>query len=267
MDKTLLVDLKKKVFIRSTLLGLTGLDELLGINDGISGDEVLLEIFKKALREYEITVPLILEMPVNSGQLCTCYGRPGWAEIKSNFLLYLNCVISEGQIILVPTSLPDWRVGDESSFTASFNSYYGGSSVPQPLAYTPFTEYQKPYIYIGDIGILSGAGTNFQSIYIRGCCARPIVPDMTPDSKFNTASTKGAIYWLDVETGGARGNYFMDLVMVHVLDYIRQLKASLTLPNMSVDILGNVDAAYQELRARCDQFALQSGWYGELLYC
>ena len=118
MDKTLLVDLKKKVFIRSTLLGLTGLDELLGINDGISGDEVLLEIFKKALREYEITVPLILEMPVNSGQLCTCYGRPGWAEIKSNFLLYLNCVISEGQIILVPTSLPDWRVGDESSFTA-----------------------------------------------------------------------------------------------------------------------------------------------------
>lgn len=71
---------------------------------------------------------------------------------------------------------------------------------------------------------------------------------------------------MDVETGGARGNYFMDLVMVHVLDYIRQLKAALTLPNMSIDILANVDAAYQELRSRCDQFALQSGWYGELLY-
>lgn len=262
MDKTLLVDLKKKVFIRSTLLGLTGLDALLGINDGISGDEVLLEIFKKALREYEITVPLILEMPINSGQLCTCYGRPGWAEIKSNFLLYLKCMISEGQIVLVPTSLPDWRPGDNSSFS----SYYGGSTSPQPLSYTPFTEYQKPYLYVGDIGMLAGDSL-YQGIYIRGCCARPIVPDLTPDHKFNSASENSAIFWLDVETGGARGNYFMDLVMVHILDYIRQLKASLTLPNMSVDILSNVDAAYQELRARCDQFALQSGWYGELLYC
>lgn len=264
MDKTLLVDLKKKVFIRSTLLGLTGLDELLGINDGLSGDEILLEIFKKALREFEITVPLILEMPVNSGQLCTCYGRPGWAEIKSNFILYLQCMISESQIILPPVSLPQWRVGDEGLAT-NLSSYYGGSTVPQPLAYTDFTEYQKPYLYIGDIGILTGQGS-YQTIYIKGCCARPIIPDFTPDNKFNSTSTKGAIYWMDIETGGARGNFFMDLVMVHVLDYIRQLKASLTLPNMSVDILSNVDAAYQELRARCDQFALQSGWYGELLY-
>mgnify|MGYP001746137262 FL=1 len=53
-DKTLLSDLKKKVFIRSTLLGIHSLDELLGINDYVSADEVLLEIFKKALREFEI---------------------------------------------------------------------------------------------------------------------------------------------------------------------------------------------------------------------
>ena len=57
----------------------------------------------------------------------------------------------------------------------------------------------------------------------------------------------------------------MDLCMVHLLDYIRQLKASLQLPNMSVDVLSNVDASYQELRSRCDNYAIQSGWYGELL--
>ena len=53
--------------------------------------------------------------------------------------------------------------------------------------------------------------------------------------------------------------------MVHLLDYIRQLKASLQLPSVPVSILDNVDSAYQELRSRCDQYALQSGWYGELL--
>lgn len=266
MDKTYLTDLKKKVFIRSTLIGIgSGLEALLGINDSISSDEVLLEIFKKALREFELTEPLVLEMPVNEGQLCTCYGRPGWVEIKSNFLLYLNCAISEGQIILVPTSLPAWRLGDNMSSGYNYLSYYSGSSVPQPLAYNHFTDYQKPFLYVGDLGLFQNGG-QFNNIYIKGTVARPIVPDFTTDKKFNSASVKGAIYWMDVETGGARGNFFMDLVMAHLLDYIRQLKASLTLPNMSVDVLGNVDAAYQELRAKCDQYALQSGWYGDLIY-
>ena len=93
MLKTKLCDLKRKMFIRSTLLGLSGLGEILGLNDEISEDEVLLEIIKMALREFELTEPLILEMPVNTGQLGTCYGRPGWSEIKPNFTLYLDCII------------------------------------------------------------------------------------------------------------------------------------------------------------------------------
>ena len=71
MLKTKLCDLKRKMFIRSTLLGLSGLGEILGLNDEISEDEVLLEIIKMALREFELTEPLILEMPVNTGQLGT----------------------------------------------------------------------------------------------------------------------------------------------------------------------------------------------------
>jgi hypothetical protein len=57
----------------------------------------------------------------------------------------------------------------------------------------------------------------------------------------------------------------MDLVMVNLLDYIRQMRATIQLANVPVEVLANVDAAYQELRARCDQYELQSGWYGELL--
>lgn len=260
MDKTSLVDLKRKIFIRSALISLDSLDELLGLNNYLSGDEVLLEIIKKALREFELTEPLILEMPVNYQQLCcSCLGRPGWGELKSNFSLYLKCILPEHRIILVPTSLPMWRVGEYAG--NSFNGYYSGSSVPSPGAYQYFTDYQKPYIYIGDIGMYQGTG----DIYIKGICNRPIVPDFLPDKTFNPVSELAAVYWLDVETGGAKGNYFLDLCLVHLLDYIRQLKASISLPNMPVDVLSNVDSAYQEYRARCDQYSLQSGWRGELL--
>lgn len=261
MDKTLLKDLKKKLFVRSALISLTSLDEILGLNDYLSGDEVLFEIIKRALREFEITLPLILEFPVVREQLGTCYGRPGWLEIKSNFTAYLKCLIPEHRIILVPNTTPSWRVGDSYSTNLSAG-YYGGSSIPQPYSYQPFTAYDRPYLYVGDIGLMQGFGTD--SIYIRGICNRPIIPDFTPDKKFNEASETSAIYWMDVENT-AKGNYFIDLCLVHLLDYIRQMKASISLPNLSIDILNNVDSSYQELRSRCDQFALQSSWYGDLL--
>lgn len=105
MDKALLSDLKKKIFIRSALISLGSLDDILGLNDYLSADEILLEIIKKALREYELTNPLILDMKINRGQMCTCpgAGMDGYCEIKSNFTLYLDCKIGEDQIILWTT--------------------------------------------------------------------------------------------------------------------------------------------------------------------
>lgn len=249
MDKVLLTDLKKKIFIRSSLLALPSLDELFGINDYLSSDEVLLEIIKKALREFENSCPLILEMKLNKEQMSTCYGMPGFYEIKSNFTLYLDCIIAEDQIVLVPNSIPQWRLASGGS---------GTSSYPTPGAYTYISEYRRPYAFLDDMP----SNTQF---YLRGICSRPIIPDFKKDKSFNENSKKAAIYWLNVEEG-SRGNFFMDLCLCHVLDYIRQLKASIQLPSMSVDVLANADSAYQELRSRVDQYLLQSGWYGELLY-
>ena len=249
MDKVLLTDLKKKIFIRSSLIALNSLDELLGLNDYLSPDEVLLEIIKKALREFENTCPLILEMKLNREQMGTCYGMPGYLEIKSNFTLYLDCIIGEDQIVLVPNSIPQWRIADNGLDLGSY---------PVPGAYLWASAYNRPYLFVGDLPI-----TN--QFYLRGICSRPIIPDFKKDKTFNARSKRSAIYWLNVEEG-ARGNYFMDLCMCHLLDFIRQLKASVQLPSMSVDVLGNVDSAYAEIRARADNYALQSGWYGELLY-
>lgn len=262
MYKALLSDIKKKLFIRSALIALDSLEEILGLNNSLSCDEILLEIFKKTLREFELYEPLVLDMPVNFGQLmCSCGAPPGYGEIKSNFTLYLECALPESRIILVPNSLPSWRVGDlPYGGGCCLNGYYSTASIPQPGAYQDFTDYRKPYVYVGDIGIWWGTG----EIIIRGICSRPIIPDFLPDKSFNSDSGKAAIYFLDIESG-AQGNYFMDLCLAYTLDYIRQLKASVTLPNMPIDVFGNVDSAYQELRQRCDQYALQSGWRGELL--
>lgn len=256
MDKTLLVDLKKRMFIRSALIGLDSLGDILSINDYLSEDEILLEIIKKALREFELTTPLILEMPINREQMCNCAGMPGYCEIKSNFSLYLDCLIPEWRIILVCNAIPQWRVGSNGNNYTNYAGWGGSSSYPQPLSYTHFTDYQKPYVYMADVPSTD--------IIVRGICSRPIVPEFLPDKSFNPDSTKAAIYWMDIESG-ARGNFFLDLCMAHLLDYIRQLKASLIIPNAPVDVLSNIDSSYQELRSRCDQYALQSGWYGDLL--
>ena len=243
MDKSLLKDIKRRLFIRSALLSLTSLDDLLGLNDYLSSDEILLEIIKQALREFEDACPLILEMELNREAMCTCYGKDGYCEIKSNFLLYLNCMIDESQIVLVPNSIPMYRVGSLTYPTAS--------------NYTYFSDYQRPYVFMSDVPT---QGT----IYIRGICSRPIIPDFLPDRSFNEDSNKAAVYWMNIEEG-TDGNLFLDLCMVHLLDYIRQLKASLQLPNISIDILANVDNAYMELRQRCSEKILQNSWRGQLL--
>lgn len=242
MEKTLLTDLKKKIFIRSALIAVGSLDEILGMNDYLSADEILLEIIKEALREFEETNPLILEMKLNKEQMSTCYGMEGFYEIKSNFTLFLDCMISEDQIVLVPNSMPMWR---------NLGSY------PVAGGYSYFSEYRRPYIFLGDL-------PSNDQFYLRGICSRPIIPDFLPDKTFNPESNKAAIYWMNIEEG-ARANYFLDLCLCHLLDFIRQLKSSVQLPGMSIDVFGNVDSAYQELRARADQERLQSGWYGDLL--
>lgn len=134
MDKTLLIDLKKKLFIRAALVNLTSLDEILDLNDYLSADEILLEIIKESLREFENTLPLVLEMKMNRSQMCSCenMGLEGYCEIKSNFTLFLDCKISEDQIILVPNSIPMYRIGS--------------ISYPAPGNYTYFTDYRRPYV-------------------------------------------------------------------------------------------------------------------------
>lgn len=114
-------------------------------------------------------------------------------------------------------------------------------------------DYQKPYIYLGQY-----IGTGF---YLRGLCSRPLIMEFTPDGKFKEDS---ALYWMDIEQG-VQGEWFVTQCLVNILEYVRNLKGNLTLPNFSVDIFGAVDVAYQQKKQELDQFYLQSSWRGDLL--
>lgn len=244
MDKALLKDIKRKLFIRSSMISLSGLEEILGMNDYLSADEILLEIIKKALRQFENTLPLLLTMKIPYNTLQSTSAPQGYGEIKSNFTLFLDCRISEDQIVLVPNSTPKLRM---DSF-----KYISGIYV---------SDYKRPYIYLGDIPRAVSGGDYF---WLDGICSRPIIPDFLPDKTFNPDSEMSAVYWMNIEEG-YKGQFFLDLCMVHLLDFIRQMKASISLPGMPIDIMGNVDNAYMELKSKTEQEVLQNGWYGDLL--
>lgn len=225
-------------------MSLSGLEEILGLNDYLSADEILLEIIKKSLREFEKTVPLVLDMKTSISALGKENVPDGYREIKSNFTLYLDCKIGEDQVLLVPNSTPKYRVGS--------------LSMPAACNYTYFTDYRRPFVYMQDV-------PNYGDLlYIRGICSRPIIPDFLPDRTFNPSSGRAGIYWMNVEEG-YKGTLFLDICMMNLLDFIRQTKASVSLPGISIDILGNVDNAYLELRSRVEQEILQSGWSGDTI--
>ena len=171
MDVYKLTDLKEAVFIASALIAIPSLEEILGINPRFSPDIVFFELVKKSLKEFEQTCPLILEMKVNREQLRSDTAMPGFGEFKSNFTLYLDCLIAEDQIVLAPMSTPKWKFAGLS--------YIGDGS----QGWQWVTEYNKPYIYLGDI-------LNTDQFWLRGICARPIIPDWTSDKMFNEMSTR-----------------------------------------------------------------------------
>ena len=250
MDKTSLLELKKKMFLRSALIPIDNLDELLSLNDYFSGDEVFYELIAKAKQEFEYYEPLITEFLIYPCALHDCTCPPGAIKITDNFQQYLDCIIPETQIRLVPNSTPKLRIGN--SFEG-YNSYYG-SFAGVPMNYVLPNNYEKPYLYLSNL-------ISTDSLWMRSTYNRPMHADWTVDKKLGP---KSYIYYLDINSG-VRGQMFLDQCMIELLNYIRSLKANFQLPNFPIDIFAAVDSLYQELKSSLDNRYLQSGWRGELL--
>lgn len=244
MDTTKITALKKKMFLRSALIPIDGLSEILDLNDTFSGDEILEELIKKSLRAFEFHHPLITEFRITKDQLCGCKRSDGWCEIKDNFKLYRNCLIAEDQITLIPNATPKIRVASSGIYSSSY---------PYPGSYYIPIAYERPFIFLGN--------TYQTDFYMHGIYSRPIYFDYNEDRSFADSST---IYWMNIEEG-VLGQKFIDQCMVDLLDYIRGLKSNLQLPNMPISMFDACDNYYMNLKQELDQYYLQSNWRGELL--
>lgn len=253
MEKTSLLDLKKKLFLRSALIPIDNLEEILSLNDTFTCDEILYELFTKAKQEFEYYEPLITEFQINPNLMISCNCPPGAIELTDNFDLYLKCMLPENQIHLIPNAAPMLRVGMESTGYNSLMSYYGTYSGVAGN-YTYPNDYQRPYLFIGNL-------LPSTTLWMRGIYNRPMDPAWKKDKTFGK---KAALYYLDINQG-VRGQMFIDQCMIELLNYIRSLKANFSLPNFPIDIFGSVDTLYQELKGSLDNRYLQSGTRGELL--
>lgn len=234
MEKILLSELKDIVFRRSSLIPIIGLEEVLELNDKYSGDEIFTEIVKESLNSYEYYHPLILDM--NIYYLEDSSERPMYYKMVDNFNCYLNNQLAEDQIILVPNSVNGIRT------QGSYNTV--GS-------YFRHTDYDRPYLQIA---------WSTGRYVVRGLCSRPVVEKYNPDKSYSNDS---ALYWMSFD--GVKGKVFIDQVLCNTLDYVRSLKANLSLPNFPADVFGAADIAYQQKKMELDQYYLQSNWRGELL--
>ena len=249
MDITKVNDLKRKIFLRSALIPVNSLNDILSLNDNFTADEILTEIIKKSLRAFEYHYPLVTEFKVHKSQLCGCKRGDGWCEIKSNFKLFHECKIGEDQIILVPNATPKLRIAASSGMGDYYGSYpsAGNYSTSDPVAY------ERPFIFLGN--------NLYDVFYMRGIYSRPAVFDFEPDNSFSGTS---AIYWMNIEEG-VLGQKFIDQCMVDLLDYIRGLNSNLSLPSMPVQMFGAIDTYYMNIKQELDNFYLQSSWRGDLL--
>lgn len=234
MQKILLKDLKDKVFKRSALIPVNHLSRLFKFSTEFSGDEILAEIFRLSLSKFEYYHPLILDISIYYLENST--KRLGYYEMVDNFKLFLENRLDENRISLIPNSVIGIKV-------------QGGYTTPG--SYYRATDYDKPYIQVA---------WSTGEYVVRGLCSRPLIESYNPDLTFDD---KAAIYWMDFN--GVLGKVFVDQVLCDVLDYVRNLKANLRLPNMPVEIFDAVDTAYQQLKMDLDQYYLQSNWRGELL--
>jgi hypothetical protein len=236
MQKIYLKDLKSKIFKRTALIPILNLSEILDLNGYLSGDEIMAEIFRKSLANFELYHPLILEMNVYFDTTAPT-GRPGYFEFKSNFQAYLDGKLDEDQIILIPNSINGLRI--TGAYASAGNYFRCG-------------DYDKPYIQLPMVA--SGR------YIVRALCSRPLIESYTPDKFFDD---NAAIYWMDYD--GVIGKIFLDQVLVDLLEYIRNLKGNFNLPNFPVDMFSAVDIAYQQAKQELDQYYLQSNWMGDLI--
>src|SRR5690349_13468186 len=224
IEKLLISELKDRIRKRSMLIQVPQLFDLFGINNYMSSDEVLAINIENALEQFEYYNPLIRHFNVNA-----LFGTDGKYTFINNFQGYINGLVPENQIELIPNSIIGFTKGPNyvaNSYVRDFN-------------------YDRPDL--SNYGVASG------QYLVKGIYNRPY--DITLDSSKNIVDTS-AIYFM-ASSNTTDTLRFTDQCLKTIIDYILQMKKNMEMPNMPVSLFNGVEDAYAKLDALVTQYNMQ----------
>lgn len=219
MTKIDLNDLKKYLLLESADIFLIDLSELFSFNPYIRSEEVVTNIIRRGLREWEFYLPLFIDIPMYQSQM-----QNNQYTFVDNFHDWMDGIIDESQIVLVPNSINKINIG-------GYNYAMSGSRV--------FT-YKAPTMKFIGVPVVVGWNT-YTSVY--GICNRPLVAKYNEDGSYTGDS---GIYFFPPQ--GVDFLKFRDCCMMKLMQYVVDLKGNLQLPNLPIELFQNAENRFSILK-------------------
>lgn len=228
ISKVTLMELYKDVFRRSALISIPNLSNILKVpNSEFTEWEIFYSIVRDALKEFEYYYPHTmverawLEVDATTRK----------ARIQDNFKAYLNGVVSEDQICLVPAAV-----------TGISNSYYTISTYPL-RAFKYQTGEFTDFWYSSNL------------YYLVGIFKRPFFEE------YDTVTTKPtdrcAIYYMDKDADSIY-SIFRDELYRTTCNYILTMKKNMMLQNMPIELFGGIEESVNKLEGKLENIYQQA---------
>lgn len=218
MNKLLLSTLKTKIDMRSSLLVLPSIDELLSIVSTVNPDMQRVELYSMALDKWHQQVPLIRMQHVDFGRrgMGNGFEDEGY-KFESNW----ECIAKsecDAEVKLIPTRV--------ISLGGMMNN-------------------RRSWILQDDI--LYGYHGN-SSIVMNGVFRRPMfVEYVGPEQKLNPLSCIGGIEDRHISK-------FVDACLLETLFYVSQLKKNFDYPELPIQLFNGIDEAIGNLQQQLEIF-------------
>lgn len=220
ISKITLKDLWRITMRRSTLIPIPNLSNFFEFNNEFSKYEVFYGIVRDALDKFQYYYPLFRQQQ--------CYLRVDKnlrAEVSDNFKSYLDGIIDENNVFLMPTSV----IG----------------LAPQPAVGMTFP--YRSYHY--EIGLFMDLPYSSGLWYMACLCMRPFPEDFDD----NGVPTDNCAVWFMNKDTDPEFKIFKDQVYVELCRYIYNMKQNMQLQNLPIDVFAGLQEDSQRVQGELDR--------------
>jgi hypothetical protein len=233
MNKVTIKTLLEDTFRRSTLIAIPNLTDLLELNESYTKWQVFYDIVRISVRNYERYYPLNLRqrMYISVDPSTRMY------EFKSNFQGYIDGVVAEDQISLIPSSIA------------------GLATVPFASSGYVFRRFAYNAPFLMDFWFPP------QHYWVQMITNRPMYEEY--DKVTEEPTDRCAVYYVNRDLGSEYA-IFADEVYRQVCRYIIDLKKNMTLQNLPIELFSGIEEDYNKISSELESHysnSLMAGHY------